>query len=252
MNSGKKIKNNNLFLEYKKDKNNIELRNKIFSEHEYIAEIIAKKYVNRGIEYEDLYQIACIGLIYSIDRYDYEKGFEFTTFATPTILGEIKKYFRDKSWTLKIPRRIQELSKKISIARNELSQSLQRAPTIEEIAVSLKSTEEEILEAMEASNAFSPKSIDSNNNDKTSEEKELNFLEMYGEEDNQFKDFENKDFVERVMKKLNPLEKEIINKRYLIDEKTQVELSKEIDISQVTISRIEKKILEKFKMELDK
>ncbi|MDD2447690.1 MAG: sigma-70 family RNA polymerase sigma factor, partial [Tissierellia bacterium] len=138
-----------LFRIYK-EKREKEVRDILIEEHLYIAEILSKKYANRGIDYDDIYQVACIGLIYAIDRYDIDKGFEFSSFATPTIIGEIKKYFRDKGWTIRVPRRIQELSKKINNAKILLSQELQRSPTIEDIANYLNSTEEEVLEALEA------------------------------------------------------------------------------------------------------
>lgn len=99
------------FLEYKKSKDK-KLRDDLIKKHLYIADILAKKYTGKGIEYDDLYQVASLGLIQAVDRYDVEKGFEFSSFATPTIVGEIKKYFRDKGWVIRVPRRIQELSKK--------------------------------------------------------------------------------------------------------------------------------------------
>ena len=112
----------------------IDLRNKLITDHLYIAEILAKKYVNRGIEYDDLYQVACMGLVFAIDRYDVSKGYEFSSFATPTIVGEIKRYFRDKGWVIRVPRRIQELSKKVNLVRSSLAQELQRQPTVDDIA----------------------------------------------------------------------------------------------------------------------
>ena len=100
-----------LFNEYHKTREQ-EIRDILIEEHLYIAEILSKKYTGRGIDYDDIYQVASIGLIYAIERYDPEKGFEFSSFATPTIIGEIKKYFRDNGWTIRVPRRIHELSKK--------------------------------------------------------------------------------------------------------------------------------------------
>lgn len=105
-----------LFNIYSKDKN-VEIRNILIERHMYLANILAKKYINKGVDFDDIYQVASLALIYAIDRYDIEKGYEFSSFATPTIIGEIKKYFRDKVWTVKVPRRIQELSKKISEAK---------------------------------------------------------------------------------------------------------------------------------------
>src|SRR5699024_10745241 len=136
------------------------IRETLIEEHIYIAEILSKKYANRGIEYDDIFQVASIGLIYAVDRYDVNKGFEFSSFATTTIIVEIKKHFRDKGWKIRVPRRIQELSKKINNAKVFLAQELQKSPTIKEIAEYLNHTEEEILESMEASKVYSPQSLD--------------------------------------------------------------------------------------------
>jgi RNA polymerase sigma-B factor len=102
----------------------IEIRNILIERHMYLANILSKKYMNKGVEFEDIYQVASLALIYAIDRYSPEKGYEFSSFATPTIMGEIKKYFRDKVWTLKVPRRIQELSKKVNEVKLELQQKI--------------------------------------------------------------------------------------------------------------------------------
>ncbi len=247
MSRNKEIKNYELFLEYSK-KRDTETRDKIFEEYMYIAEILSKKYTNKGVDYDDIYQIACIGLLYAIDRFDIERGFEFSSFATPTILGEIKKYFRDKTWTMKIPRRIQELSKKVNSAKVYLMQKNQEVPTPAEIGEYLRCTEEEVLEAMEASKAYNPKSLDLKY-ETGSEDNNISLMDIVGEKDDSFKNIEDKDFIKRVMKKLNKLERTIVEKRYLYDDKTQEQLGEELDISQVTVSRIEKRIFEKFKIE---
>jgi RNA polymerase sigma-B factor len=241
------IKHYQLFKTYIEKDKPIDLRNEIFIEFNYLVDIIARKYLNKGIEYEDLYQVAAIGLIYAIERFDPDKGFEFSSFATPTILGEIKRHFRDKSWTLKIPRRIQELSKKIVLAKNHLQQTLQHTPTIYEIAVYLSVTEEAILEAMEASHLFNLKSLDVSQ-EVILEGGEYLLLDLLGEEDKKFQYFEDKNFVEWMMDRLNPLEREIINRRYIQNEQTQTQVATELNISQVAVSRIEKKVLEKMKL----
>ncbi len=243
-------KNNirNLFIYYSKHRDK-ETRDILIEKHLYIAEILSKRYANRGIEYDDIYQVASIGLIYAIDRYDIDKGFEFSSFATPTIIGEIKKYFRDRGWTIRVPRRIQELSKKINDSKVHLSQELQRSPTIADIAEYLKTTEEEILEAMEASKVYTPQSLDitydSNNDDK-----DINLADIIGEEDKYFSKIDNNDFIMKIMEKLSKMEKEILIDRY-INKKTQVVIAKNLDISQMTVSRIEKKILEKLRKEVN-
>ncbi len=238
-----------LFKKYR-DNREKEVRDILIEKHLYIAEILSKKYANRGIDYDDIYQVACIGLIYAIERYDIDKGFEFSSFATPTIIGEIKKYFRDKGWTIRVPRRIQELSKKINNAKLQLSQQLQRSPTIGDIAAYLDSSEEEILEAMEASKVYTPQSLDVTY-DSQNEDKEVNLAELIGEEDLYFSKIENNDFLMKTMDKLNEIEKQILIERYF-NKKTQVAIAKSLEISQMTVSRIEKRILEKLKKEIEK
>lgn len=244
-----KIDIKNLFKIYGDTKDK-EIRDQLIEKNLYIAEILAKKYANRGIEYDDIYQVASIGLIYAINRYDIEKGYEFSSFATPTIIGEIKKYFRDKGWTIRVPRRIQELSKKINNAKVILSQELQRSPTIEDIAKYLGYSEEEILEAMEASKVYTPQSLDvkydSNNDDK-----DINLGDLIGEEDQSFIKIENNDFLIKTMTKLNDIEKKILIERYF-NKQTQVSIAKMLDISQMTVSRIEKKVIEKLRKEIEK
>ncbi len=238
-----------LFKQLKETKDK-KIREELIERHIYIAEILSKKYANRGIDYDDIYQVACIGLIYAVDRFDIDKGYEFSSFATPTIIGEIKKHFRDKGWTIRVPRRIQELSKKINNAKVTLSQELQRSPTVEDIANYLNSTEEEILEAMEGSKIYTPQSLDltydSNNDDK-----DLNLADLIGEEDAYFDKIENNDFLMRSMKKFNDMEKKILKDRYF-DRRTQVSIAKELNISQMTVSRVEKRIIEKLKNEMYK
>lgn len=249
MNTVQALKNYEIFLDYN-EKRDIETRNKIFDKYQYLAEIISKKYMNKGIEYDDIYQIASIGLIYAIERYDINKGYEFTSFATPTILGEIKKYFRDKGWAIKIPRRIQEISRKINDASNELQFKLNRMPTIKEISENLGYTDEEILEAMEASKLFVSQSLNVTI-EKGSDSREIELGEIIKDEVNNYEKFENYDFLKRSFEFLNTIEKRIIVERFY-NNKTQLDIAKKLNISQMTVSRIEKKVIEKIKTLVDK
>ena len=250
-NLGRKLtkeEKNSLFKEYDKTKD-FETREILIEEHLYIAEILAKKYVGRGIDFDDIYQVASMGLIYAIDRYDIDKGYEFSSFATPTIIGEIKKYFRDKGWTIRVPRRIQELSKKINNAKVYLSQVNQKTPTIDDIAQYLNITQEEVLETIEASKVYTPQSLDivyDGNND----DKDINLSDIVGEDEKYFDKIEVNDFVEKLMENLNDIEKTIMIERYF-NKKTQISIAKKLNISQMTVSRIEKKILEKIKKEFE-
>ena len=242
--------NKELFKIYSTDKDNKELRNILIERHLYLVNLLAKKYINKGVEFEDIYQVASLALIYAIDRYDIGKGYEFSTFATPTIVGEIKKYFRDKVWTLRVPRRMQELSKKISEAKIILEQEQKRHPKAKDIADYIGCTEEEVLEAMEASYGYQPISLDLSSND-DSENKDITLIDKIGQEESNFRNIEQKDFINKFMEQLNELEVRIFKDRFFMD-KTQSIIAKELDISQMTVSRLEKKIIEKLKKEYEK
>lgn len=226
------------------------IRDILIERHLYLARILSRKYINKGVDYEDIYQVASLALIYAIDRYDITKGFEFSSFATPTIVGEIKKYFRDKVWTMRVPRRIQELSKKISNAKLVLEQENKRYPTTKEIADYLEKSEEEVLEAIEASYGYQPISLDTPNNE-DSEDKDITLGDKVGYDETRFADIEQKDFLEKFTRTLNEVEQKIFNDRF-IENKTQSVIAKDIGISQMTVSRVEKKIIEKLKNEYRK
>lgn len=225
------------------------LRNKLIMDHLYIAEILAKKYVNRGIEFDDLYQVASMGLIYAIDRYDVTKGFEFSSFATHTIVGELKRYFRDKGWVIRVPRRIQELSKRVNQVKVSLIQELQRQPTVDDIADALGVSAEEVLEAMDSSKVYAPQSLDQTM-DSSNDDHDVNLGNLIGQDDKSFEQVDFYDVIERLSKGLNDLEKRIFYDRYY-DKRTQIAIAEELGVSQMTVSRIEKKIIEKFRQELN-
>lgn len=241
--------NKELFEIYEKEKSR-EVRNEIVNRNIYIAELLAKKYVGRGIEFEDIFQVASLALILAVERFDKNKGFEFSSFATPTIIGEIKRHFRDKGWAIKVPRKTQELSMKINESRNKLEQILGTVPKIEDLANYLNCSIEEVMEAMEASQLFSIRSLDllKENKDKDSE---MSFIEILGKEDDNFSNIENRDFIERFIQKLNEVEKQILIGRFYKG-KTQVNIAKELELSQMTISRIEKRIIARLKEEYKK
>ena len=148
-----------LFLEYRKTKDP-SLRNKIVEDHMYMVDILISKYRNKGVEYDDLYQVASLALISAVDRFDPEKGYEFSSFATPTILGDIKKHFRDKAWSMKVPRRIKEMSGKLPKVKEKLTSQLGRVPNVDELAEAMGSDRAEILEVIEGGRAFYTMSLD--------------------------------------------------------------------------------------------
>lgn len=237
------------FIEYQKTKDKA-LRDELIEEHMYLAEILAKKYTGRGIDYEDIFQVASVGLILAVDRFDPSKGYVFSSYATPTIIGEIKRHFRDKGWTIKVPRRIQELSKKISVAKNVLAGELGRIPTAEDIADYLDVSYDQVIEAMEASKVYQPGSIDSTI-DSSDDGNDLQISDIIGDDDPTYERVENLDYLVRELKKLPKIERTILIERY-INRKTQIAIAEELGISQMTVSRIEKKVIRSLRADAEK
>lgn len=229
--------------------NDPELRNQLIEENLYIADILTKRYLNRGIDYDDIYQVASLGLINAVDRFDPNMGYAFSSFATPTILGEIRRHFRDKGWTIRVPRRIQELSQRINRARAELPQILQRTPTIKDLSDYLDTSEEEILEAMEGSQVYTPQSLDLRYDG--GEDSDISLGDLIGVEELQYGMVEDHDIIGQMMNILDETEKQIIIDRYY-NKKTQNSIAEELGVSQMTISRLERKILDKLRMELER
>lgn len=235
-----------LFARYYADRS-IEDRNELVKRYLYLAEIISKKFLNRGVDYEDIFQVASIALISAVERFDPNKGYKFVSFATPTIVGEIKRYFRDKSSTIRIPRRIYEVYQKVNLAREQLSQKLNRTPRADEIAAYLNIKEETVLEIIESWNAYYMQSFDQN----VFNEDDLELHETIGEEDATFERIENRDFLAKSLNRFNDIEKEFIQMRYF-DSKTQKEIAEKMGVSQMYVSRLEHKVLNRFRTLLAK
>lgn len=244
MTSEKAIKKE-LFEEYHRTKD-ISLRNKIVEEYLYMVDILVRKYINKGVDYEDLYQVGSMALVFAVERYDPSKGFEFTSFATPTIIGEIKRYFRDKGWAVKVPRRLKEISSQLSNAKDQLYNTLLRMPTVSELAKHLGYTEEEVLQAMESGQAYSTYSLNQTFDD-GGEEGESAILERFtGREEQGYHSFENVDLIQSVMSTLSEKEQDLFKRRFFRNQ-TQQDIAKDLGVSQMTISRMEKKIRDKFR-----
>ncbi|MDK2800693.1 MAG: polymerase sigma-B factor [Clostridiales bacterium] len=235
-----------LFTIYHKTKDTF-LRDQIIHKYLYIVDILTKKFLNRGVEYDDIYQVACIGLLQAVERYDVSKGVKFSSFATPTIIGEIKRFFRDKGNIIRVPRRIYEIYQKVNHARQALSQNLGRPPKVEEIAQYLNLSEETILEVIESANANTVQSLEQSvySDDKAT------LQELVGEEDTTFSAIEDRDFIEKSLSQFGEAEKEFIKQRYFKG-KTQKQIAELLGVSQMYVSRMERKILEKFRRLYDK
>lgn len=238
--------NESLFIEYRHNPT-VENRNSIVKKYMYLAEIISKKFLNRGLDYEDIYQVACVALIKAVERYNLDKGVKFISFATPTVIGEVKRFFRDKGSVIRIPRRIYEVYQKVNHAREYLSQELRRTPRVDEVAKHLNISEETVLEIIESGNAYNMQSFDQN----VFSDDDLELHETIGSEDTSFEKIENRDYLEKSLEKFNPAEREFIKMRYF-GNKTQKEIAERLGVSQMYVSRLEKKIMEKFRTILNK
>lgn len=237
-----------LFEDYKQNPT-IEKRNALVEKNLYMVDILIRKYLNKGVEYDDLYQIGALALVAAVERFDPAKGFEFSSFATPTILGEIKKYFRDKQWSLKVPRRLKEIAAKVQDAKDELNSELHRTPTVAEIAEFTGYTEEQIIEAIESSHAYGTYSLDKTF-DEAGEDGENAFLEKYtGFDEHGYDQIETAEIINKVVNTFNDQYKYIFRERF-INNKSQSEIAKRLGISQMTVSRAEKSIVGKFRAEL--
>lgn len=247
MASKEKNNTNKLFEEYSRTKD-IEIRNQLVEKYLYMVDILAKKYINKGVDYDDLYQIGSMALVFAVERFDLSKGYEFTSFATPTIIGEIKRYFRDKGWAIKVPRKWKEISAKLPMAKDTLSQKLGRAPLVSEIAEYLEVSEDDVLEAMESGQAYGTFSLQQTFDEGGSEGEAPVFERYTAKEETGYTNFENGEVIKTVMSKLNDQEKKVFSMRFFAD-KTQQQIADEIGVSQMTVSRLEKKLRSKFKEE---
>lgn len=245
-----KQKTAELLKEYAKNPT-IELRNEIVEDNLYIVDILIRKYLGKGVDHDDLYQVGAMALVSAVERFDPSKGYEFQSFATPTILGEIKKYFRDKEWSLKVPRRMKENAGKVQEAKEKLTGKLGRVPTVEEISEMTGLTHEQIIQAMESAKAYGTYSLDSPAIT-SEEEADATALEKYiGFEDNGFERVELGEIINNVLKNFSDTYKYIFKHRFILNE-SQSEIASKLGVSQMTVSRAEKAIIESFKKELKK
>ncbi|MFI8522567.1 RNA polymerase sigma factor SigF [Streptomyces sp. NPDC085481] len=209
------------------------LRDRLVRMHLPLVEHLARRFRNRGEPLDDLTQVATIGLIKSVDRFDPDRGVEFSTYATPTVVGEIKRHFRDKGWAVRVPRRLQELRLSLTTATAELSQQHGRSPTVHELAERLGISEEEVLEGLESANAYSTLSLDVPDTDDESPA----VADTLGAEDEALEGVEYRESLKPLLEDLPPREKRILLLRFF-GNMTQSQIAQEVGISQMHVSRL--------------
>lgn len=221
------------------------LRDELVVAHLNLARFLAVKFANRGEPLDDLVQVGTVGLLKAIDRFDAARGVEFTTYATPTIVGEIKRYFRDKGWAVKVPRRLQELNLAVNRAGDKLAIELGRSPTVGELAERLGAAEEDILEAQELGQAYNLLSLDSEVAGET-DKKSQTLSDTVGVTDAGLELLEDRANLERAFGVLTGRERVIIYLRFY-ESVSQTEIAKRLNVSQMHVSRLQAKALEKLR-----
>jgi RNA polymerase sigma-B factor len=229
-----------LFRRYKEEGDE-EARNKLVVNHLNLVRYLASKFKNRGEPLDDLVQVGTIGLIKAIDRFDPSRGLEFTTYATPTIMGEIKRHFRDKGWSVRVPRRLQELSAKVMQATEELTNDLQRSPSVAEISEYVGASVDDVLEAMESSGAYSSVPLEGGGD---GEDDSPSVIDHYATEDDALSSSDDRMLLEEAVRDFSAREKDIIRMRFQ-EGLTQTEIAEKLGVSQVQVSRLLRRTLQR-------
>jgi RNA polymerase sigma-B factor len=221
-------------------------REKLVALHLPLVEHLARRFTGRGEPYDDLVQVGTIGLIKAVDRFDLERGVEFSTYATPTVVGEIKRHFRDRGWAIRVPRRLQELRLTLGMASSELAQELGRAPTVAELAERIGIGQEEVLEGLESANAYSTLSLDA---PESGEDRSGTVIESLGEYDDALETVEDRETIKPLLARLDPRSKQILGLRFFRG-MTQSQIAAEVGISQMHVSRLLARALEQLRSQL--
>jgi RNA polymerase sigma-B factor len=229
------------------EQGDVSAREKLIEHYMPLVRSLARRYSYRGEQLEDLVQIGAIGLIKAIDRFDVSRGVELTTYATPNIIGEIKRHFRDKGWSVRVPRGLQELNVQLSKLVEQLTVQVGRSPTIPELAEAAGVEEEEVLEALESGRAYSSVSLSTAGGG--DDDDELDPLESLGEEEHEYQVSEDRVVLEPGFKVLDERERLILHLRFFKG-LTQSQIAQQIGISQMHVSRLIRRSLEKIRAEI--
>jgi RNA polymerase sigma-B factor len=213
-----------------------------------LARQLARRYQRGGEQLDDLVQVASLGLLKAIDRFEPERETAFSSFAVPTILGELKRHFRDKGWSVRVPRDLQEMAVKVDRVADEMSRELGRAPTPAEIAQRSGATQEQVLEAREASGAYRAVSLDRPRSE--DEEEGDSYADAVGADDPGFVRAEDAATVDRLMSVLSDREREVLRLRFEED-LTQSEIGRRVGVSQMHVSRLIRQSIARLREEVD-
>src|SRR5438132_391541 len=230
------------------EEGDLQAREQLIEQYLSLVRSLARRYSYRGEQLDDLVQIGSIGLIKAIDRFDLSRGVELTTYATPNIIGEIKRHFRDRGWAVRVPRGLQELNVQLSKLVEQLTVQLGRSPTIPELAKAAGVEEESVLEALESGRAYSSLSLSTGGG--TEDGEELDPLESLGDVEHQYEVSEDRAVLAPGFKVLDDRERTILHLRFF-EGLTQSQIAQHVGISQMHVSRLIRRALEKIRAEID-
>ena len=233
-----------LLIAYHRDGDE-QAREQVLVELMPLVRALASRYAGRGEALEDLVQVGSIGLIKAVDRFDIDRGVDISSYAVPTIVGEIRRHFRDKAWAMHVPRRLKELSVRLSRVLDQLTNELGRSPTIAELAVAVGVDEEDVIDALDSTNAYSTRSLSAPYEDGGDEY----LADKLGTDDSGFAEIEDSALVEAGFSALDERERRIVELRFF-EEMTQSQIAAEIGISQMHVSRLIRRSLEKVREEI--
>ena len=227
----------------------IAARDELVTMHLPLASFLARRFRDRGESLEDLEQVATIGLIKAVDRFDLDRGVEFSTFATPTMVGEIKRHFRDKGWAIRVPRRLQEMRLGITRATAELSQTSGRSPTVADIAAHLGVSQDDVLEGLESAQAYATLSLDATAAD-GDDSQGGSLADTLGDDDPSLAEVEARATLNPLLASLPPRERRIVHMRFF-ENMTQSQIAEQVGVSQMHVSRLLAKSLAQMRVQAE-
>jgi RNA polymerase sigma-B factor len=229
------------------DPHRARLRDELVTRCLPLAEHIARRFDGRGEAHDDLVQVARVGLVNAVDRFDVERGFDFVSFAVPTIMGEVRRHFRDAGWAVRVPRRMKELHLALSRATGEMSQRLGRSPTVSELAAELDLDPEEVAQGLIAGNAYQTVSVDRPAGDRT---EEVSLVDTLGDYDAALENVENHEALRPLLAALPERERTVVLLRFF-GNMTQTQIAEKLGISQMHVSRLLTRTLAQLRKELE-
>ena len=232
-----------LFIRWQRDRDTV-ARDALIERFMPLARSLARRYDRSSEPFDDLVQVACLGLVKAVDRFDVERGHAFASFAVPTILGELKRYFRDSGWAVHVPRGPQERALKVEEAQQRLTLRSGRAPTVSEIAEYLEMSTEDVLGALQAAQAYDALSLDAPRPSRDGDSE--TYGDSLGEEDDRFNLVDADVTVAAALRHLPERERRVLQLRF-VEDLTQTEIAQRIGVSQMQVSRLLRRSLEQLR-----